>query len=152
MPHSRFTRFLQNTIGLSKKYYILIFKFDKKFYLACNPDVREATINPLQHFMKYGFIEKRLYRMKDCDMKLVDDFESKKYHHLFNFDLRKMDSKSFNLSTILIPWTPGCFGRPFQIMKARISNSILKSSMIVDSNNILYCKKGIFATIFLLKL
>jgi GT2 family glycosyltransferase len=33
--------------------------FDEKYYLLHNPDVRRADINPLKHFMKYGWKEGR---------------------------------------------------------------------------------------------
>jgi hypothetical protein len=145
-------KFLQNTIEVFQKYYILIFKFDKKFYLACNPDVRDTDTNPIQHFIKYGFLEERIYSLEDCDTNLIDVLNLKKYHHLFNLTLMDMGSKLFNLSIVLIPWTPGCFGRPFQFMQVRISNSILKSNIILDSSIILYSKKGIFERVFLLKL
>lgn len=33
--------------------------FDAKFYLACNPDVAEAGLDPLDHFVAYGWQEGR---------------------------------------------------------------------------------------------
>lgn len=150
MTYYGINNFLQNTIKVFKIYYILIFKFDKKFYLACNPDVRD--MDPINHFIKYGFLEKRIYSLEYCDTNLVDALNLKEYHYLFNLSLMDMASKSFNLSIVSIPWTPGCFGRPFQFMHLRISNSLFKSNNIVDSSVILYSKKGIFEQIILLKL
>jgi hypothetical protein len=36
--------------------------FDPKAYLAANPDVAQAGINPAEHYLKYGIHEKRLLR------------------------------------------------------------------------------------------
>ena len=33
--------------------------FDEKYYLLHNPDVRRADIDPLKHFVKYGWKEGR---------------------------------------------------------------------------------------------
>lgn len=152
MTNNGINNFLQKTIDVFQKYYILIFKFDKKFYLACNPDVRDTGTDPSHHFIKYGFLEKRIYNLEDCDTNLVDVLILKEYHHLFNLTFMDMGSKSFNLSIVLIPWTPGCFGRPFQFLQVKISNSLLKSNIIVDSSVILYSEKSIFERFFLLKL
>ncbi len=152
MPINSVNNFLQNTFEVFQKYYVLIFKFDKKFYLACNPDVRDTDTDPIKHFIKYGFLEKRIYNLEDCDTNLVDVLILEEYNHLFNLTLMDMGSKSFNLSLVLIPWTPGCFGRPFQFLQVKISNSLLKSNIIVDSSVILYSEKRIFERFFLLKL
>lgn len=152
MTNNCINSFLKNTIEVLQKYFILIFKFDKKFYLACNPDVRDTDTDPINHFIKYGFREKRIYSLKYCDTKLLDVLNFKEYRHLFNFNSMDMGSKSFNVSLVLIPWTPGCFGRPFQFLQIKVSNSLLKSNIIADSSVILYSEKGIFERVFLLKL
>lgn len=36
--------------------------FDPKAYLAANPDVAQAGVNPAEHYLKYGVHEKRLLR------------------------------------------------------------------------------------------
>ncbi len=33
--------------------------FDERYYLLHNPDVRRADVDPLMHFVKYGWKEER---------------------------------------------------------------------------------------------
>jgi len=46
--------------GMSKlQYEILLQTFDPIRYLELNPDVRAANVDPLKHYLKYGYKEKR---------------------------------------------------------------------------------------------
>jgi hypothetical protein len=40
--------------------------FDTTFYLACNPDVADAGINPLDHYLSWGQFEGRIARKTDA--------------------------------------------------------------------------------------
>ena len=46
-------------------------KFDKKFYLATNPDVSKAKLDPYQHYLEYGKLEGRLPTRK-AKLPIVD--------------------------------------------------------------------------------
>ncbi len=51
-------------------------KFDAKYYLKKYPDVKKAGVDPWQHYVKYGFKEKRCY---SADDEIARKFDSKFY-------------------------------------------------------------------------
>ena len=144
-------RSLKQTFDFFYKYYILIFIFDRKFYIACNPDVAIRGINARNHFRKYGFLEERVFSVNECDTVLIEDKNLSQFQSMFDVSLADSNSSYVHLSMILLPWRIGCWGRPFKFIRVRISNFSSTSKTIINASNLFYTKKGFFETIYFLK-
>jgi hypothetical protein len=142
---------LKNVFDFIYKYYILVFEFDKNFYLACNPDVKETGINPISHFIKNGFGEKRIFSLKGCDTEPLDYSKLIGYQDFFNLTSKDLVSNSFHFSIVLLPWSPGCWGRPFKFIRVRITNSLVEPNIFKDPKIVLYNEKGFCESQYLLK-
>jgi hypothetical protein len=53
--------------------------FDPKLYLAANPDVAEAGLDPVHHFLRYGRLEGRPLRPLSSDESQVLTFDAEAY-------------------------------------------------------------------------
>jgi hypothetical protein len=133
------------------KYFALFFKFDRKFYLACNPDLKSYGINAFAHFIKHGCQEKRIFSMDGCTIVPSNKFDLGQFEYLFNSPIQEMISKSFRISIVLLPWSVGCWGRPFRFLRVKISNSLLETNIFRETSQIVYTKKGVRQSVFLVK-
>ena len=50
-----------NIIKLLRNYFLLLnsYFFDSKYYLEKNPDVAKAKVNPIFHYLQFGWKEGR---------------------------------------------------------------------------------------------
>lgn len=142
---------LRNARQVFQKYYILIFKFDSKFYLACNPDIKIVGINPKIHFLNYGFREQRIYSIEECDVVNSNGPDLHNFKNIFELSLDEITSTSIHFSTILTPWRQGCWGRPSQFIHVRITKGLLNRKVVKNISTVLYTKKGLYENTFLLK-
>ena len=142
---------LRNARQVFQKYYILVFKFDSKFYLACNPDIKIAGVNPKIHFLNYGFREQRIYSIKECNVVLLKGSDLLNFKNIFGLPLDEITSSSIHFSTIFTPWRQGCWGRPSQFIHVRITKKLLNLKQVKNVSTILYTKKGLYENVFLLK-
>lgn len=55
------------SVGIKRRGVAWFQEFDPDAYLKLNPDVREAGVAPLKHFLEYGRAEKRPYRFPDFE-------------------------------------------------------------------------------------
>jgi hypothetical protein len=141
----------KSIIEILIKYFTLFLKFDKKFYLACNPDLNTVGINPIRHFVNHGFKEKRIFSLDECTIVPVNELELAQFQDLFNSPIQGMISKSFRLSIVLLPWTTGCWGRPFRFLRVKISNALINTDIFKENSQIVYTKKGVRHGVFLVK-
>jgi GT2 family glycosyltransferase len=64
-PKRGFWRRMEEGIRERRKWVQAIWGFDACWYLETNPDVKEAGVDPLQHYLKYGIQEGRRKSKKD---------------------------------------------------------------------------------------
>ena len=140
-----------NTVKAIYKIYILVFRFDKQFYLVCNPDVKNAHLDSVYHFRKYGFNEQRVVSLKECHMVAIERLNLDEYQGALLFKLNDLKTPESYCSLVLVPWRPGCWGRPNQFIRIILPNYLAISSVIVNLENILYIKKGIYQTTILVQ-
>lgn len=142
---------LRQKFNIFQKYYIVFFKFDTKFYLACNPDVGINGINANRHFRKYGFLEKRVFSITECVMDLIEGTNLVQFQNIFDISLNEPKSSAIKFSTISLPWRIGCSGRPYQFVHVRIPNSLIDSNNLAKHIKAVYVKRGFWETILLIK-
>lgn len=64
-PKPGFWRRLEQSIRKRRKRLQAVWGFDACWYLETNPDVKEAGVDPLQHYLQYGIQEGRRKSKKD---------------------------------------------------------------------------------------
>jgi ubiquinone/menaquinone biosynthesis C-methylase UbiE/GT2 family glycosyltransferase len=64
-PKPGFWRRLEQSIRKKRKWVQAIWGFDACWYLETNPDVKEAGVDPLKHYLQYGIQEGRRKSKKD---------------------------------------------------------------------------------------
>ena len=75
-------------------------KFDKKFYLATNPDVSKAKLDPYKHYLEYGKLEGRLPTRK-AKLPIVDTDQICHRHNFNSLTSIPLIIPTFNNPTYL---------------------------------------------------
>ncbi len=135
-----------------KKSYILLFKFNKEFYLACNPDVKTKKFDARKHYREYGYYEQRIFSIKECEVVVIDKKDTIQFQNYLNLSSGSLRPKNSNVSIILLPWRAGCWGRPFQFVRVTIISLSRSKKTIFNLGTILYAKESFHKTDYLLEI
>jgi|688.fasta_scaffold191548_2 glycosyltransferase involved in cell wall biosynthesis len=75
-------------------------KFDKKFYLATNPDVSKAKLDPYKHYLEYGKLEGRL-PTREAMLPIIDTDQICHKHNFTSLTSIPLIIPTFNNPTYL---------------------------------------------------
>jgi hypothetical protein len=100
--------------------------FDVELYLALNPELVANSINPIEHWVNFGYKEQRIAT------KSAFSVDSSILGNRLDLILKNLEWKCSILKFLKIdekmlfnvPWTLGCWGRPISLLVLKLTSNL----------------------------